>query len=162
MRESLDPKIREAITQELPLARTLFSEYADSLDFDLSFQGFAEELASLPGEYSAPRGCLLLAFEGRELLGCVALRPLSGGNAEMKRLYVREKCRGSGIGRALARAVMEKAAQKGYGKIRLDTVPAMAAAIRMYQSLGFYPIPPYRENPVRGASYWECDLSDFR
>jgi hypothetical protein len=59
-----------------PEARELFRQYADSLEFDLEFQGFSQELATLPGKYAPPEGCILLAEESGHFVGCVALRPL--------------------------------------------------------------------------------------
>ena len=150
--------ILEATTEHIPIVRELFLEYAKSLDFDLCFQGFEEELAQLPGAYAAPRGCILLAMEQKEAVGCVALRSLSDGVCEMKRLYIRLAYHGRGTGRALAIAILERAKQLGYQKIRLDTVPTMKAAIAMYRSLGFYEIKPYRENPILGALYFEKHL----
>jgi ribosomal protein S18 acetylase RimI-like enzyme len=148
-------KIVEVSAGEVPLLRELFLEYASTLSFALDFQGFEEEIKNLPGSYAAPHGSALLAFEGGELAGCVALRPLVEGVAEMKRLYVRPGFQGQGLGRALAESIVEKAAELRYQTIRLDTVPSMKAAIGMYRSMGFYIIAPYRENPVPGASYWE-------
>src|SRR4051812_26346426 len=129
--------IIDATEEHIPVVRDLFLEYSHSLDFDLCFQNFDEEIRSLPGEYSSPDGCILLAYEGTEAVGCVALRPLESQTAEMKHLYVRQTHQGQGIGRALAKAIVEKAAQADYKQIRLDTVSSMKAAIHTYRSLGF-------------------------
>jgi GNAT superfamily N-acetyltransferase len=136
----------------------LFSEYAASLDFDLEFQDFESELAALPGAYGRPRGALLLARADGAAAGCVGLRPLTEDTGELKRLYVRDAYRGSGIGRALVEAVIAIARDAGYRWLRLDTVPAMAAAHVLYRSLGFVEIEPYTHNPVDGARFFELSL----
>jgi putative acetyltransferase len=136
----------------------LFSEYAASLGFDLSFQDFDRELAGLPGEYAPPQGAMLLAFDGTVAAGCVALRPLTPSICEMKRLYVRRPYRGSGLGRRLAEAILEEGRTRGYERMRLDTVPAMDRAIALYRSLGFREVTPYRKNPIPGALFMEREL----
>lgn len=144
---------------DLDRARTLFREYAEALGFPLDFQGFEEELGSLPGEYAAPGGMIVLAFVGEEPAGCVALRPLAeAGVCEMKRMYVRPAHQGRGLGRRLGERIMADARAAGYRVMRLDTVATMVTAITLYESLGFRRIPPYRYNPIAGALYFEATL----
>lgn len=139
-------------------ARYLFRQYADSLDFDLEFQGFSEELATLPGKYAIPEGCILLAEDSGQFVGCVALRPLEEKICEMKRLFVRSDYRGRGIGRMLACSVIDKAREIGYEKMRLDTVATMKEARTLYYSLEFRNIKAYRYNPIDDSSYMELEL----
>ncbi len=151
--------IRHArVPDDLEEIRALFEEYAASLDFDLGFQGFADELAGLPGDYADPDGALLVAGDRAGALGCVALRRLDDATCEMKRLYVRPAGRGQGLGRRLAAAIIDEARRRGYRAMRLDTAPDMAEAIALYRSLGFAPIAAYRHNPLDGALFFELAL----
>lgn len=143
-------------------ARALFREYADALEVDLRFQNFEAELATLPGEYAAPGGLLLLGFVDGELAACGAFRPLPDvdyANAcEMKRLFVRRAFRRFGIGREMAQALLDRAAQASYSVMLLDTLDEMEAARGLYRSLGFSEVPPYYFNPLPGAHYLKADL----
>ncbi|HYS52988.1 MAG TPA: GNAT family N-acetyltransferase [Thermoanaerobaculia bacterium] len=139
---------------DVSVVRELFLEYANSIGFDLGFQDFQREVASLPGDYDP----ILVAHWNTEPAGCVAMHPIEDGLCEMKRLYVREQFRGHAIGRALAERIIAEARQRGYQRMRLDTLPTMTAAIPLYQSLGFVEIPPYRYNPIAGSKFMELDL----
>jgi putative acetyltransferase len=144
---------------QIAQARELFLEYAQSLGFSLCFQNFDEELAHLPGAYAPPEGRLLLAEYEGELAGCVALHKLEDRVAEMKRLYIRPKFRGKGLGRALAERIIAEARGAEYTSLRLDTVePVMKDAVAMYRKLGFKEIAAYCANPMTGALYMELAL----
>jgi putative acetyltransferase len=153
-------KIVEAhSTAQIDMARSLFLEYEKEINVDLCFQGFAEELKTLPGKYGRPDGVLLLAMEGEHAIGCVALRRISSTNAEMKRLYVRPTHRHLKLGRELARQIVERARDVGYRRMVLDTLANMLSAQALYRSLGFVPTAPYYDNPLPGVMYFAKDFS---
>jgi ribosomal protein S18 acetylase RimI-like enzyme len=144
--------------RDVESVRALFREYAAGLGFDLDFQGFEDELASLPGKYSTPSGGVFIATKRGDPVGCVAFRPLKDGDCEMKRLYLRPAARGEQLGRRLAVHVCEAARGAGYRRICLDTIDSMRAAIALYESLGFREIAPYVFNPIAGAKYFAREL----
>jgi putative acetyltransferase len=151
--------IREAQTAaDIAQVRELFVEYQSTLGVDLCFQGFAEELASLPGHYSPPAGRLLLASSESSVLGVVALRPILSTDCEMKRLYVRSSGRGAGLGRLLTHALIKEARLAGYSRVLLDTLPTMTEAQALYRSIGFVEIAPYCHNPIAGTRYMALNL----
>ncbi|MHC4635194.1 MAG: GNAT family N-acetyltransferase [Planctomycetota bacterium] len=143
--------------EDIKSVRELFVEYAESLGFDLGFQDFEEELANLPGCYAPPEGCLLIAEYDDEIAGCAALRKLSDGICEMKRLYVKQKFRGLKIGKALSEAVIQQAQKEGYSCMRLDFI-APRTSESLYRSLGFKEIAPYEDIPIEGAVFMELKL----
>lgn len=141
---------------DLDHARHLFRDYLRELDFDLDFQDVEEELDNLPGPYAPPNGAILLAYVDEEPVGVVAVKPLDeDGICEMKRLYVKPECRGTGIGRALGEAILKTARQLGYHTMRLDTVASMIPARSLYRSLGFVERAPYYDNPLDDVVYME-------
>jgi GNAT superfamily N-acetyltransferase len=139
---------------EVAKARALFQEYAESLQISLCFQGFEAELAGLPGPYAPPRGRLLLASERGEPVGCVALRPISETVGEVKRLFVKPAFRGQGMARKLVEKAITEGRGIGFQSIRLDTLPVMGAATRLYESTGFVCCAPYYDTPVGTRSSW--------
>jgi putative acetyltransferase len=156
-------RLVQADTAELlQAAREIFREYADSLQVDLCFQNFDNELAMLPGDYAPPGGALLLAYADDALAGCGAMRPLidvDHANAcEMKRLFVRRAFRRFGLGRVLARALMDHAASAGYSVMLLDTLDEMESARELYATLGFEEVAPYYFNPIPGSHYLKVQL----
>jgi putative acetyltransferase len=150
--------VRATSAEQIATARVLFKEYEASLGIELTFQGFAREVAELPGAYAPPAGRLFLATDGTEPAGCVALRPLGDGVCEMKRLYVRPTARGTRLGRRLTETVIREARAIGYTRMRLDTLPSMKEAFALYKTIGFREIPPYCENPIVGTHFMELSL----
>jgi ribosomal protein S18 acetylase RimI-like enzyme len=145
--------------------KALFREYAQSLGFSLAYQDFETELADFPGKYAAPDGALLLAKAGDEAAGTVALRKLDQGICEMKRLYVKPAFRGQrmadgrSIGRALAEDIVAVGRERGYQRLRLDTISGkMRQALTLYRSMGFVEIPPYYTSPIPDTAYLELVL----
>ncbi len=153
--------------QDLQDIRILFGEYSRLVAEALCFQNFDQELEALPGQYAMPGGALLIARDdataagrGKDTAaGCVALRRLDDTSGEMKRMYVREGYRGTGLGRRLALAVIEEAGKQKYGRVVLDTLPKLAPAIALYRDLGFRETGPYLAAPTPGAICFEFKVS---
>lgn len=157
--------------------RRLCEQYAASLPFSLCFQGFDEEMRSLPGSYSPPRGAMYLAIaesagsaDDRRLVagaggtepdavGCIAMRPIEADACEMKRLFVMPGSRGAGIARALATTLITQARTIGYRQMKLDTSGDMLPAQRLYESLGFRPADRYNDDPMEDTLYYALDLA---
>lgn len=151
--------IQPALTEKLiKKTRKLFIEYTNYLAIDLDFQNFKDELNSLPGNYAPPEGCILLAYYKGKIAGCVGVRKFQDDICEMKRLYVRPKFRRQDIGKGLSMSIIHKAKEIGYKYIRLDTLPFMKEAIKLYTRLGFKEITPYRYNPFEGTKFFELKL----
>lgn len=145
---------------DIQIARQLLREYGELRCYDIALGDYEEEVAGLPGEYSPPHGCLLLAFHEDDPVGCVALRRRDDTVSEMKRLYVKPDYRGKKIGRSLVIEVIEEARRMGYRLMRLDTHPWMKEAEGLYKSVGFYEIEAYRYNPIEGVKFFELELED--
>ena len=153
--------VQAETSEQISHAREMMLEYARSLGFDLCFQGFEEELCLLPGKYAPPAGRLFLALWEERPAGVIALRAMEeSGVCEMKRLYVRSEFRGHQIGRKLAEYLIQEAANMGYSRMRLDTVPGNHDhAIAMYRELGFSEVGPYYRTPVDRTLFMELELA---
>ncbi len=145
--------------EQIEETRKLFREYEKWLGLDLCFQGFEEELKTLPAKYAIPDGRLFLALVNGKTAGCIALRKLEQKVCEMKRLFVKSEFRGLGLGEILIEKLIDEAHFIGYEKMRLDTLPdQMAKAVKLYKSHGFVEISPYYENPYQETLFLELNL----
>lgn len=144
----------------LAAAAKLFLEYAQSLPFSLEYQGFSGELAGLPGKYAPPTGAILLAVERDRALGCIAIRPHTAGECEIKRFYVTPDARGRGIGHLLLSAAVRRASDLGYRSICLDSSQDMRAARRTYEAAGFRPCDRYNDDPDPSTVYYRLALAE--
>lgn len=145
--------------------RQLFTEYTAILvagdpafQHYLDVQNYEREIEHLEEKYGEPVGRLYLAEWEGETAGCVALHPLGGSLAELKRLYVRPAFRGHGIGRMLTEKIMEDARAIGYRTLQLDTQPFLPEAIRLYRRLGFEEMPGYNPSPLPATIYMKMEL----
>ena len=151
--------IEPAADADMPVVRRLLEEYTRWIDVDLAFQEIDAELDGLPGDYAPPGGILLVARLEGTPVGVVAYRRLDDRTCEMKRLYVHASARGHGLSRQLVAALLSCARDAGYVEMRLDTLPMMGAAQRLYESLGFYDIPPYYDTPIEGTRFMAVRLT---
>ena len=154
-----DATSQEGLHRAPRLFRSYAAEFAGSFAEAHYLRDMEDEIAELPGRYTPPSGCLLLAMGADSPAGCVALRDLGGGACEMKRLYVAPESRGRGIGRSLIEAVLRRAGRVGYRRMVLDTLPEMVEAVTLYRSFGFVETSPYWGCPVERTIYLEKFLT---
>ena len=96
-----------------------------------------------PSDFDSPPGVFLLAERDRRALGCGGLRPLAAGRVELKRMYVEPQARGQGVGRLLLLELVDRAKAGGLRQIWLEVGTEQPAAVGLYLSEGFTPIPSY-------------------
>jgi putative acetyltransferase len=151
--------IREAVfPADSAALKSVIGEYIDWLDMDLSYRGFAQEMARFEEIFTLPGGLFLLACVNGELAGCVGLLRHAGGQAEVKRLYVRPAFRGLQLGQQLMAALMARAQALGCQRLILDAVPQTTVAQQLYESMGFEETAPYYANPVPGTRFFALPL----
>lgn len=153
---TIEPARTEA---DFAVAKELIRAYVDWLGEDLSYQNFDDEMAGFPAKYLPPKGEILLARLEGAAVGVVCLQPLAEGICEMKRMWADPACRGRGIGRRLAEAIVRTGRERGYRLMRLDTLSRLTSAVSLYENMGFRRIPAYYNNPTEGVIYLELDLS---
>jgi GNAT superfamily N-acetyltransferase len=157
---------------DLETVRRLFRDYrewlADHRDSDPEAEPRVRSglalvdtlIAELPGAYGPPRGEVLLWFEGDDLVACGALRELEPGVGEIKRVHVRSDYRGKAFGIPFVRALIDRARQLGYTRLRADTLASMTAAIEFYQELGFRRVNAFWPHPAAGALFFEREIRE--
>jgi GNAT superfamily N-acetyltransferase len=143
----------------LSAARALIREHFEAHSEAHDPSQIAAVVDKLPSPYLPPTGGLWVAWEGDDATGCVALQSLSSDVGEVKRMYVRPEHRGKGIARELAHLVIDEARARGYTRLRLGTLASMQPAQNLYSSLGFVPIPAYRDVEFGTTLFYELDLS---
>jgi len=146
------PADREAL-------QSVIREYVAWLDMDLSYRGFAEEMASFDERFTLPSGLFLIADSAQTIAGCVGLLQHGKHTAEVKRLYVRPAFRGQRLGEKLIVALIERARQLGVRRLILDAVPQTTVAQQLYERLGFQETAPYYAKPVPGTRFFALMLT---
>ena len=146
--------------------RSLFSEYTNMLvsinpEFHLylEIQHYDDEKENPSLKYALPDGRLYLDVSDDGIArGCIALRKLSDGKGEVKRLYVRPEYRGNGIATALVERIIEDARNIGYKELYLDTLPELESAVKLYKSFGFEETGQYNDSPVDKTIFMKLSL----
>lgn len=144
--------------REVAEVRRLVLSHADSRAVTPGVEHMRADALAMPGPYVAPGGAIWLASCGDVGIGCVALRPLGTGLAEVKRMFVDSAWRGRGVGRALLGALIAGARLRDYTRLRLGTLADMTAAHSLYRSVGFVPIERYRPDELVDTHFYEMEL----
>ncbi len=144
---------------DFEVAKKLMREYAADIGVDLAFQDFENECNNMATQYANPEGAFVIAYHNDHPIGCFGIRKIDNSTCELKRMYLRQEVRRQGLGERLLTIAIQTAAGLEYQLMRLDTLPSMTSAIRLYKKLGFKEIEPYRFNPIEGSKFMEIDLT---
>ena len=133
-----DPHSRERL-------RALYTE-------QLTLYPQADEPAVDPSAFTRPVGVFLVAADGGEPVGCGGIHTCRAepGIAEIRKMYVRPRCRGFGIGYRILTALETVAVRDIRAHaIMLETGIRNHTAIRLYEAAGYLPIPSYADGRDR-------------
>jgi len=86
---------------------------------------------------------VVLIVENDTVAACGSVKEYEAGVAEVKRVYTAESFRNRGFGRAVMKALEERARSKGYTKLILETGAMLLAAMNLYSDIGFHVIENY-------------------
>lgn len=103
---------------------------------------------------------VIIVYSGGEAIACGSFRRYDDTSAEVKRVYVREGYRGNGIAKRIMKGLEDRARQKGYKKIILQTREVCVEAIGLYKHMGYRLInnyPPYKDKPLAVCFEKELD-----
>ena len=100
-------------------------------------------------------GRIFFTVRGDEVLGCCALIAMAAGEFEVAKMAVTASAQGLGLGRFQLEAVIAKAKVAGVKRLYLETNHALTPAIRLYESVGFRPVPVER---VVASPYARADV----
>jgi len=127
--------------------------YLGFLGEELDGEGIDRDIARWPEVYDGVGGVLLVVVDpSGDVVGTAAVRRLSPGVGELKRMWIRPAHQGRGLGRPLLDACLAEARALGCRVLRLDSEHRLAAAVHLYRSAGFTEIADYNGN--RRAELW--------
>ncbi len=134
----MTPPVRVAVPDDATVVGRLLAEFRDHEGRD-----WPPEATMRAGvERLIARDDTEFLLGGRPAMGFAQLRYRYGvwfdaEDCALEDLFVRASARGTGLGRALAEAAIERARARGCRRIELDTSEANAPALALYRSLGF-------------------------
>ena len=107
--------------------------------------------------FTATRSIYFVALENDEILGGCGIYPtanLPEDTCELVKFYLCNAARGKGLGKLLMQKSIDAAAEMGYKKIYLETMPELNIAVPMYEKMGF----TYLTAPMGNSGHGGCKI----
>jgi putative acetyltransferase len=98
-----------------------------------------------------PGGAILIAMDGDDPVGAVALVVMDGGSVELAKMGVRPAAQGKGAGRMLIAAAVNRAREMGMKRVYIETNSILAPALKLYRDAGFVPLKERVPTPYARA-----------
>ncbi|MBV8143820.1 MAG: GNAT family N-acetyltransferase [Gammaproteobacteria bacterium] len=137
-----------------PEAQACLDQYYEELasrfvgGFDRNLDGTAADAL----DYLPPNGTLLIVRLSGEVVGCGAIRAVTPGVGEIKRMWISPNARGLGLSRKLLGELERVAERNSIHTLRLDTNRSLTEALHLYRSAGYREIARFNDNPY--AHHW--------
>ena len=122
-------------------------EQRDIIELFYPEDAYSDLMDRLDQAHARPDGVILLAKKAGTPVGCGMSHRLSPTEVELKRIYVDDAARGTGLGRALCEGLIAQARADGYQTVLLDTSQKLTSARALYAALGFKERGPYQPVP---------------
>lgn len=142
----------------LEVVRGLMRAYAAEAGVAFCFQALEAELKALPAGFMT----VIVGTVSDTPAGCIALKGLADGRAEIVRLYVAPDARHHGLGRALVEAALATAHERGHDTAVLHTLARWRTATMLYRAMGFRPTAPYCAAPLEDVLFFARNTAPSR
>jgi len=145
-----------ALPVDHPLSAGLLTEYFTSRELGFT-GGTYTTVRPARSVFEPPAGVFLVVEDDGDAVGCGGVRRIEPGpdgavRYEVKHLWLQERTRGRGLGKALLLELEHRAAELGAQEMVLDTNASLAAAAGLYAGAGYVGIEAYNDNP--NATNW--------
>lgn len=128
--------LRAALPKDREPARDLARRALLEFDLSADFDGIDQAIGRLGAAPCSNLIELVGELDG-QFAGCLAIHATGASAAKLAGFYIEPRFRGQGLGRAMLLAAIDQARSQGIGRLHLETMKSMTAALHLYRSLGW-------------------------
>ena len=132
------PSIQPATAEHQSEIRALIFSILDEYGLEPAPKTIDSDLDDIIAFYDGGFFDVLISDDGA-IIGTVGLKPMGEGVAELRKMYLKQKHRGRGLGKRLLKHAIKRAKALGFRRIELETAGVLREALGLYEAFGFQP-----------------------